>query len=192
MPDDETVELITRLSRHIAKEIRKRVGYWVPVDDLVQAGVIEGFRAWNNYDPSKGASFVTYAFKCISGVQKRELARIHRNTPGKPFMKSIDRDFPADPDHEADHPWGTLQVTVEDPKFDEFERQDEVAHAMKVLDEIERFVIKSIFFDSMTLVEVGRILGKSKSTISRIKHEALEKMKRQLGGNDVTPDDTTR
>lgn len=183
-PDNETIELIERLARAIAKDKRDRLGSWVPVDDLVSRGILEGFEAWARYDPTRGASFVTYTFSCIAGAMKDELTRLTRETKMVNVkMYSIDRHFPPDPDN-PDATWGTLQIPVDDNAIDEIDNRDEVEVALSCLDEIERRVIEWIYFGDKTLVDIGRILGVGKSTVSRIKLKALDKMKQHLKGDD--------
>ena len=58
--------------------------------------------------------------------------------------------------------------------------RSELYNAINQLDEYERFIIRSYFFDQKTEKEVGVLIGKSQQTVSRKIEEILEKMLKLL------------
>ena len=75
--------LVQKIGRHLAA----RLPASVQIDDLVQSGMIGLLEAVKNYDPSKGASFETYAGIRIRGAMLDEIRKgdwtprsVHRNT----------------------------------------------------------------------------------------------------------------
>ncbi len=72
---DELVEKHTPLVKRIAYHLVGRLPPSVAVDDLIQAGLIGLLDAANQYDPSQGASFETYASIRVRGAMLDELRR---------------------------------------------------------------------------------------------------------------------
>jgi RNA polymerase sigma factor FliA len=64
---------LTGLVHHVARGIAARVGDAVAYDDLVGAGALGLVQAFGAFDPSKGATFVTYATTRIRGAMLDEL-----------------------------------------------------------------------------------------------------------------------
>lgn len=70
------VELVKRVARHLAA----RLPSTVDIDDLMQSGMVGLLEAANNFDPSRGASFATYAGIRIRGAMLDDI-RKHDWTP---------------------------------------------------------------------------------------------------------------
>jgi RNA polymerase sigma factor for flagellar operon FliA len=87
---DAQYQLIERygpLVKRIAYHLLARLPASVQVDDLIQAGMIGLLEASRKYDPSKGASFETFAGIRIRGAMLDEVRKgdwaprsVHRNT----------------------------------------------------------------------------------------------------------------
>ena len=84
---DSLVRQHAPLVKRIAFHLMARLPASVQVDDLVQAGMIGLLEASRKYDPSKGASFETYAGIRIRGSMMDEIRKgdwvprsVHRNT----------------------------------------------------------------------------------------------------------------
>lgn len=82
----ELLEQYTPLVKRIAQHLMLRLPSSVVLDDLVQAGMIGLLEAAKRFDPSKGASFDTYAGIRIRGAIIDEVRRgdwtprsVHRN-----------------------------------------------------------------------------------------------------------------
>jgi len=72
---DERVASYMSLVRKMSYQLSARLPDCVSQEDMLQAGVIGLVEAANNYDPSKGASFGTYAGIRIHGAMIDELRR---------------------------------------------------------------------------------------------------------------------
>lgn len=55
-----------------------------------------------------------------------------------------------------------------------------VSHALQQLPEIQRIIIQSTYFENKTVRQIAAELNMSKSQVSRLKTQALEKLKTQL------------
>src|SRR6056300_340677 len=85
--DSELVHQYAPLVKRIAHHLLARLPSHLVVDDLIQAGMIGLLEAFSKYDPSKGASFETYAGIRIRGAIIDEVRRgdwtprsVHRNS----------------------------------------------------------------------------------------------------------------
>ncbi|MDX1498772.1 MAG: RNA polymerase sigma factor FliA [Woeseiaceae bacterium] len=67
----EHVELVKRIAQHLAA----RLPASVEIDDLMQAGMVGLLEAANNFDPSRGASFKTYAGIRIRGAMLDDIRK---------------------------------------------------------------------------------------------------------------------
>jgi RNA polymerase sigma factor for flagellar operon FliA len=83
---NETIEKYGYLVKRIAHHLMARLPDSVQFDDLVQAGMLGLLESLGKYDPSKGASFETYAGIRIRGSMLDEMRRgdwaprsVHRN-----------------------------------------------------------------------------------------------------------------
>ncbi len=86
-PQTLLVEEYSELVRRIALMLMARMPSSVQLDDLIQSGMIGLLEAAAKYDPSRGASFSTYAGIRIRGAMLDELRRgdwiprsVHKNT----------------------------------------------------------------------------------------------------------------
>lgn len=72
---DQLVETHSPMVKRIAHHLKGRLPQSVPVDDLIQAGMIGLLEASKNYDKTKGASFETYAGIRIRGMMLDEVRK---------------------------------------------------------------------------------------------------------------------
>lgn len=75
MDQEALVTHYATLVKRIAYHLRARLPPTVPVDDLLQAGMIGLLEASRSYDASQGASFETYAGIRIRGAMLDEIRR---------------------------------------------------------------------------------------------------------------------
>lgn len=73
---EKIIELMLPKIKWLALSIVKDLPKNVDVDDLIQEGVIGLLNALENYDPTKGASIVTYAMKRVRGAMYDYLRKI--------------------------------------------------------------------------------------------------------------------
>jgi RNA polymerase sigma factor for flagellar operon FliA len=72
----QNVDLVKRIARHLAARLPSSVD----IDDLMQSGMVGLLEAAKNFDPSRGASFKTYAGIRIRGAMLDDI-RKHDWTP---------------------------------------------------------------------------------------------------------------
>jgi RNA polymerase sigma factor FliA len=84
---EQAIQAYLPLVRKIAYHLVSRLPDFIHAEDLVQAGVIGLVESYQNYDPSKGAVFATYARIRVRGAMIDELRRgdwaprsVHRST----------------------------------------------------------------------------------------------------------------
>lgn len=75
-PADELVETHVDLVKRIACHLTGRLPASVDLNDLLQAGMIGLLEAGRNFDPSRGASFETYAGIRIRGAMLDEVRKL--------------------------------------------------------------------------------------------------------------------
>lgn len=73
---DALVERHLGLVHHLAGKVARRLGAAVSVDELVSAGSVGLLRAVDEFDPSRGLAFSTYAVPRIHGAMLDELRRL--------------------------------------------------------------------------------------------------------------------
>lgn len=86
-PPDELVIKHGELVKRIAYHVVSRLPSHIEVDDLIQAGMIGLLNAAQNYSPTKGANFETYAGIRIRGAMLDE-ARRSNWTPRSTFRNA--------------------------------------------------------------------------------------------------------
>jgi len=79
-PAEELVGLHVALVKRIALHLAARLPSTVDIDDLLQSGMVGLVEAANNFDPSRGACFATYAGIRIRGAMLDDI-RKHDWTP---------------------------------------------------------------------------------------------------------------
>lgn len=80
IPDDDLVMRHADLVKRIAQHLIARLPSSVDIDDLMQSGMVGLLEAAGNFDPSRGASFETYAGIRIRGSMLDDI-RKHDWTP---------------------------------------------------------------------------------------------------------------
>jgi RNA polymerase sporulation-specific sigma factor len=140
-------------------------------EELHAAGMYGLLKAIRTYDPEK-SKLATYASKCIIN----EMFMLTRRKKKDAVLVSLEEPLAVDTDGN--------ELTVLDIVPD---KENDFAHfeLMDLLDrtfltERERFVIKSYFVDGFDQIEIGIIMGLSQSYVSRIKLNALKKIKKEL------------
>ena len=79
-PSDDLITQHVDLVKRIAQHLIARLPSSVDIDDLMQSGMVGLLEAANNFDPSRGASFETYAGIRIRGSMLDDI-RKHDWTP---------------------------------------------------------------------------------------------------------------
>lgn len=176
---DELIEHNLRLAAHIAKKYR----HGRDIDDLISIGSIGLIKAVNTYSPARGKSLAAYAARCIENeilmsirAEKKRAGDVSLSEPigvdrdGNEItvgdVISADSDVPEDVERRLD-----------------IERLRAVVAAMDDPRERQVVVLRYGLDGGAPLPqrEVGRLLGISRSYVSRIEKKALEGLKGMLG-----------
>ena len=178
------IERNLRLVAHVAK---KYMGCGEDMEDLISIGTIGLIKAVNTFKAEKGSRLATYAAKCIDN----ELLMMFRVR--KKITREISLYEPIGTDKEGNE-INLLDVCVQE-QSDIIEELD-IAAKMKCLskliseklDKREREIITmrygvigdKIIGEEMTQRDIGKLLGISRSYVSRIEKKALGKLKAGL------------
>lgn len=178
------IERNLRLVAHVAK---KYMGCGEDIEDLISIGTIGLIKAVNTFKPEKGSRLATYAAKCIDN----ELLMMFRAR--KKITREISLYEPIGTDKEGNEI--NLIDVCEQEQTDIVEDMDMAAKLQCLytlinerLDERERCIIKlrygvldnALGGEELTQRDIGRMLGISRSYVSRIEKKALGKLKAGL------------
>ena len=173
------IEHNLRLVAHIAKKYAHSA---IDSDDLVSIGSVGLIKAVRSYKPESG-KLATYAARCI----ENEILMALRSS--KKLKNEISLDDPIGADPEGNElTLGDLLGTDENLVSDEVTLNIESSRALRligsILDPRERTVILLRYGLADGIPhpqhEVARVLGISRSYVSRIEKKALEKLRAQL------------
>lgn len=178
------VERNLRLVAHIVKK------YSFPgkeVDDLISIGTVGLIKAIDSFDSSKGTRLATYAARCIEN-EILMLIRNNKKIKGEVYLQDpigIDKEgneislmdiLSSDKDSIVDIVENKIQVKKLYSKIN------------TVLQEREKLIIEMryglIDGKSKTQREIAKILGISRSYVSRIEKRALKKLCKELNSPD--------
>lgn len=128
----------------------------------MQEGLVGLIRAVDNYSPSHGTEFSTYAYRFIEGYMLNHLRRRRRDPVTLSALSSEGEEGGGDPD-------GGFWRQVLDRMT--------IAQAMDTLSPLEKGVLRRFFYADLTQTEIASVLGRSRGYISRILRRALEKLR---------------
>lgn len=175
------IERNLRLVAHVAK---KYMGSGEDMEDLISIGTIGLIKAVNTFKAEKGSRLATYAAKCIDN----ELLMMFRMR--KKITREVSFYEPIGTDKEGNE-MNLLDICVQE-QSDIVEEMDTAAKIKclsrlinEKLDGRERQIIKLRYGMSgeknegneMTQKDIGKLLGISRSYVSRIEKKALGKLK---------------
>ena len=185
---DELIERNLRLAAHIAKKYHSRGR---DIDDLIQIGSIGLVKAVNTYTPSRGRSLASYAGRCIENEILMSI-RAERKRRGDVSLEEpigVDRDGN---EITVGDVLGTDEEQVFGEVFDRISAEGLRTLVDSVLDARERGVIILRFGldggEPLPQREVGKLLGISRSYVSRIEKHALGRLRAAaegISGQDV-------
>lgn len=176
--EDARQELILHNLRLVSHIVRKYYASSKNQEDLVSVGVIGLVKAVDSFNRSNGARFATYAAKCI----QNEILMYFRSQKKLSVEVSLNETIDVDRDG---NPLTYIDVISCDESItSEIERKISSQRAMRyvntVLDERERQIITMRYglggTEPMTQREVASALGISRSYVSRIEKNALERL----------------
>lgn len=182
-------ELLARFPAHVDRQdVRAAAEY-----GLVQAA--------NAYDASKGVAFTTFAYYRIRGAVFDLLREIVKATRFEEAANEYMIDYSAGADVGApsyaevknvaagivasyllslENPSSEPPVQSAEAPLDTLLRQEQrkgIQEALKTLPEKNRKVLEAYYFEDLTLEEIGKRLGLSKSWVSRMHAKGLEMLR---------------
>ena len=172
------IERNLRLVAHVAK---KYTGFGEELEDLISIGTIGLIKGIETFQPQKGSRLATYVAKCIDN----ELLMMLRSK--KKSNREISLYEPIGTDKEGNE-INLLDVCVQE-QIDVVENMDMLEKLQQLitlveecLDDREKEIIVMRYGlagrKEMTQRELGKLLGISRSYVSRIEKKALGKLKR--------------
>ena len=180
---DARKKLIEHNLRLVAHVTKKYYAASADSDDLISIGTIGLIKAVSTFDGEKGIRLATYASRCI----ENEILMYFRSA--KKTEKDVSISDPIDTDKDGN------ALTLIDVIADDFNMYDDVdmrirseklsGYIEKYLDEREKQVIALRYglsgYDEMPQRQVAKVLGISRSYVSRIEKKALEKLRTAYG-----------
>ncbi|MBX6350493.1 MAG: RNA polymerase sporulation sigma factor SigK [Clostridia bacterium] len=172
--------LIEHNMRLVAHVVKKYESSGEDPEDLISIGAVGLIKAIETYDPAKGTRLATYAARCIENEVLMAL-RAARKSRGEVFLQE-----PIGKDRDGDE-IALIDVLADDaePVAERAERKIEAEalwRSLSALDARERRILALRYGlvggRPRTQQEIARILGISRSYVSRIEKKAI----RRLGG----------
>ena len=179
--------LIERNLRLVAHIVKKYMSSGRDMDELIAIGIVGLVKAVNTYDDSKGSRLGTYAARCVDN-ELLMLLRMERK-----LNREISLYEPIGTDKEGNEI--SFIDVVEDPSDDVLDQMmlDERIRKMYVaIGEVLTMREKEIIYKryglfgntEITQKELGKILGISRSYVSRIEKRALQKLRKYIEENE--------
>ncbi|MDR1205034.1 MAG: RNA polymerase sporulation sigma factor SigK [Peptococcaceae bacterium] len=174
--------LIERNLRLVAHVVKKFESNGEDRDDLISIGTIGLIKAVQTYNTAKGAKLATYAARCIENEILMHL-RAGRKTRGEVSLyDSVGVDKEGNPVNLIDV-LGSGADAVPDEVQNRIEYQ-QLLEKVNGLNDRERMIMELRFGLSdgsrRTQLEIAKILGISRSYISRIEKRAVEKLVKEI------------
>lgn len=175
-------KLIEHNLRLVAHIVRKYYASSPSEEDLISIGTIGLIKSVDSFDIDNGARFATYAAKCI----QNEILMYFRSQ--RKLLQEISLNDTIDTDRDGNALTYEDIIKIEDTIADDIDAKIKISKAakfiMKELDERERQIIILRYGidgnNPRTQRETAKILGISRSYVSRIEKSALDKIKSAL------------
>ncbi|RHP44148.1 RNA polymerase sporulation sigma factor SigK [Clostridium sp. AF32-12BH] len=180
---DILIERNLRLVAHVAKKYQ---GTDYEMEDLLSVGTIGLIKAVNTFHPERGSRLATYAAKCI----ENEILMLFR--AGKKYNREVSLFEPigVDKDGESVSLVDVIELETREVLEDLIMEQDrkELYEAFACcLKPQEQTVVKMRYglfgTRACTQREIAKMLGISRSYVSRIEKRALKKMAEQINAD---------
>ncbi|NLV49674.1 MAG: RNA polymerase sporulation sigma factor SigK [Clostridiales bacterium] len=175
-------ELIEHNLRLVAHIIKKYYTQSCDQDDLISIGTIGLIKGITSFDPEKGVRLATYASRCIENEILMYFRSLRKTSGDLSLSDAIDSDGDGNNLSLID------VLYVEDDMLDIISLRENCSRLRLCADEVltrREYEIISLRYglDSMlplTQREVARIVGISRSYVSRIEKKALQKLRAEL------------
>jgi RNA polymerase sporulation-specific sigma factor len=175
-------KLIEHNLRLVAHLVKKYDGTGEDSDDLISIGTIGLIKGINTYNPDRGTRLATYAARCIENEILMYLRSLKKSRGEVSMYDPIGTDKEGNTINLIDV-LGTDPDAISDQVESEFE-QKAVLEKLKCLSHRERLVVQLRFgllnAPRKTQREIARILGISRSYVSRIEKKAVQKLTEEM------------
>ncbi|NLI91837.1 MAG: RNA polymerase sporulation sigma factor SigK [Peptococcaceae bacterium] len=175
-------KLIEHNLRLVAHLVKKYDGTGEDSDDLISIGTIGLIKGINTYNADKGTRLATYAARCIENEILMYLRSLKKSRGEVSMYDPIGTDKEGNTINLIDV-LGTDPDAISDQVESEFE-QRVVIDKLKCLSKRERMVIQLRFGlmngPKKTQREIAKMLGISRSYVSRIEKKAVQKLTEEM------------
>lgn len=181
--DNEAKETLIRHNLRLVAHIVKKYSNCGDVDDLISIGSIGLIKGINTYKYGKGTVLATYVSRCVENEILMHLRRTKKLKLNISLSESIGRD--------KDGNELKIMDILSTDEEDVFKQVDEEIQHEKLIEFLKehlnnreyRIIIMRYGLhgeDRMTQAETAKVLGISRSYISRIEKKAIEKLRKVL------------
>jgi RNA polymerase sigma factor for flagellar operon FliA len=189
----------------VAAELLARFPPHVDRQDVRAAAEFGLVQAANAFDPTKGVAFTTFAYYRIRGAVFDLLRETVKSTrfeeaandymmdystdagiPSYSEMKNVAASVIASYFLSRDTLSSESNLQSADAPLERLlrkEQQQRISSALKMLPEKNRQVLEAYYFEDLTLDEIGKRLGLSKSWVSRVHAKGLEMLRSAVEQN---------
>jgi RNA polymerase sigma factor FliA len=166
------------LVRSLAVSIRRKAPQQVELDDLMAYGEVGLAEAAQDFDPSRGAQFSTYAYYRIRGAIYDGLSKMLCNSPHRPSSQPVQYQAVEDGQPGA----SLVDYAASEPAAIAMDREvsQRIRALIDALPAEEGSLIRATYFEGLTLQEAGQRLGFSKSWASRLHAKTLRHLAQVL------------
>jgi RNA polymerase sigma factor FliA len=166
------------LVRSLAASIHKKVPQTVDIDDLTAYGQLGLAEAAQDYDSSRGAQFSTYAYYRIRGAIYDGLSKMMWKVPGQSENKPAQYECREDGQQSSE----VLDCTAKEPAVIAIDREisQRIRELIDALPAEAGNLIRTTYYEGLSLQEAGRRLGISKSWASRLHAKTLRSLAQGL------------
>jgi RNA polymerase sigma factor FliA len=199
--NEELVELHIGYAHAVAAELLARFPAHIDRQDVRAAAEYGLVQAANAYDPGKGVAFTTFAYYRIRGAVFDLLRETIKTSRFEEAANEYLLDYSAGTETGAssyaevkDLASGVIasyflclgklssepREQTPDAPLDSLLRQEQqrkIKEALKMLPEKNRRVLEAYYFEDLSVEEIGKRLGLSKSWVSRIHAKGLEMLR---------------
>lgn len=176
MDTDKLLREHEGLAHSVAGKYRGYTGAAIGYDDLLQAARMGILRAAEDFDPSKGVKFTSYATWWIRAYVQDEIQK-HGRTIRVPRQR-WPSDLPDDVIRSDEDTAAALQPSPEDETASK-EDLDKLRAALGKLPRQQAIVLR-MRSRGVSLSVIGDQLGVSRQRVSKVEHEATEALKKEL------------
>lgn len=174
--------LVQRYKKFVRHKIKTTYCIGADKEDLIQEGMIGLFKAINDYNPDREASFKSFATLCVTRQLSTAFKTVTRQKH-MPLNTSISLNLPVNKGGEEDEEGVTLMDILKSKE--EFSPEDEVIneenfkvlneYISKVLSEMELEVLR-LYIDGKNYHEIAKEMDKTPKAIDN----ALQRIKKKL------------